>query len=92
MDKALAYRRDIDRREAGHRAQTEHCLERRRTPHRQDAAIRAAMAAIDAVGPFGNGDGVALPYGDSSGGSYVATTSRARTAASVAETNQWPIG
>jgi hypothetical protein len=57
MDKALAYRRDVNRREACRRAQTEHRLERGRTVRRQDAAIRAAMAAIDAAG---NDDGAAL--------------------------------
>jgi ribosomal protein L19 len=47
IDKALAYQRDVDRREAG---QTLRC---------QDAAIRAVMAAIDGTGPVGNGDGAA---------------------------------
>jgi hypothetical protein len=47
IDKALAYRRDVNRREAG---QTLCC---------QDAAIRAAMAAIDGTGPAGNDDGAA---------------------------------
>jgi hypothetical protein len=42
MDKALTYRRDVDRREACRRTQTE----RRRTVRLQDAAIRAAMSTI----------------------------------------------
>jgi hypothetical protein len=49
MDKALAYRRDVDQREA--------C---RRTVRHQDAAICAAMVAIDAAGVIGNGDRAAL--------------------------------
>jgi uncharacterized paraquat-inducible protein A len=60
MDKALTYRRDVDQREACHRAHTEHRLERRQNVRRQDAAICAAMVAIDAAGANGNGDGAAL--------------------------------
>jgi hypothetical protein len=61
MDKVLAYRRDIDQRKVGRCAQTEYRLERRRTLCRWDTAIRAAMAAIDAIGATGNSDGAALP-------------------------------
>jgi hypothetical protein len=61
MDKALAYRRDVDRREASRRAQTEHRLEWHQTLRRQDSAIRAAMGAIDDAGPASNGDGADLP-------------------------------
>jgi hypothetical protein len=62
MDKALAYQRDVDRstaahREAARRTETEHRIERRMTVRRQEAAIRAAMADIEATG---NGDGAAL--------------------------------
>jgi hypothetical protein len=85
MDKALAYRRDVDRREASRRAQTEH----RRTLRRQDSAIHAAMAAIDGAGPASNGNGADL-QGDGGDG-YVATTSHAGMAA-TAKTNQWPVG
>jgi hypothetical protein len=60
MDKALAYRWDVDRsttarREAARRADTEHHIE-----HCQEAAIRAAMAAIEAAGVGSNVDGGAL--------------------------------
>jgi hypothetical protein len=71
MDKVLAYRRDIDRREVGRCAQTEHRLERRRTLRRWDTAIRTAMAAIDAIGAAGNSDGAALPWEDGSAGGGV---------------------
>jgi hypothetical protein len=52
MDKALAYRRDVDRstaarRDAARRADNEHRIERRMTVRHQEAAIRVAMAAID---------------------------------------------
>jgi hypothetical protein len=75
INKDLAYWRDIERNtaarrdaarlaetewEAGRRANTEHHIERRITVHRQEAAIRAVMAAIEAVGVSGNGDGGAL--------------------------------
>jgi hypothetical protein len=50
MDKVLAYWRDVDRRKACRCAQSEHRLERHRTVHCQDAAIRAAS----------NGNGAAL--------------------------------
>jgi hypothetical protein len=59
MEKALVYRRYVDPREANRRAR-EHRLERHRTVRRQDAGIRAAMAAIDTVGTIGNGDGATL--------------------------------
>jgi hypothetical protein len=55
MDKALAYRRDVERniaeteRHAGRRNDTEDHVERRMTVRRQEAAIRAAMAAIEAA-------------------------------------------
>jgi hypothetical protein len=75
MDKALAYRRDVERnaaarwdatrraeteRQAGRRANTEHLIEWRMTVHRQEAAIRAGMAAIEAADVGGNGVGDAL--------------------------------
>jgi hypothetical protein len=75
MDKALAYRRDVDRStaaqqdaarraetewEAARRADTEHHIERRMTVRRQEAAIHAAMAAIEATSVGGNNDGGAL--------------------------------
>jgi hypothetical protein len=75
MDMALAYRRDVGRNDAArqdadHRAETErlagrrddfdHLIERRITVRRQEAAIRAAMAAIEAAGFGGNGDEGAL--------------------------------
>jgi hypothetical protein len=66
MDKALAYQMDVERntagceRQAGRRADTEHRIERRMTVRRQEAAIRAAMAAIEAAGVGGNGNGGAL--------------------------------
>jgi hypothetical protein len=75
MDKALAYRRDVgqndaarrdaDRRAeterlAGHRADFDYLIEWRMTVRRQEAAIRAAMAAIEAAGFGGNGDGGGL--------------------------------
>jgi hypothetical protein len=75
MDKALAYQRDVDQntaarrdaarraeteQEAGRRADTEHRIERHMTVRRQEAAIRAAMAAIEVTGISGNGDGGAL--------------------------------
>jgi hypothetical protein len=51
MDKALAYRRDVDRstaaqREAARRADTEHHIERHMTVRCQEAAIHAAMVAL----------------------------------------------
>jgi hypothetical protein len=58
MDKALAYQRDIDQNEASCAAQSEHRLERHQTLCRQDAAIHAAMAAIDTAD---KGDEAALP-------------------------------
>jgi hypothetical protein len=75
MDKALAYRRDVGRndaarRDADRRAETEqlpgrrddfnHLIERRMTVRRQEAAIRAAMATIEAAGFGGNNDEGAL--------------------------------
>jgi hypothetical protein len=75
MDKALAYRRDVDRntaarRDAGRRAETErlagrradfdHLIERRMTVRHQETAIRATMAAIEAAGFGGNSDRGAL--------------------------------
>jgi hypothetical protein len=75
MDKALAYQRDVDRNDAaqrdadchakteqltGHRDNFDHLIERCMTVRRQEAAIRAAMAAIEAAGFAGNGDGGAL--------------------------------
>jgi hypothetical protein len=71
MDKALAYRRDVERntaarRDAARRTETEWLagrrtdFERRMTVRRQEAAIHAAMAAIEAAGISGNGDGGAL--------------------------------
>jgi hypothetical protein len=60
MDKALSYRRNVDRREADYRAQTEHRLERRWTVRRSDAAICNTMMTIDTVGAVDNGDGAAL--------------------------------
>jgi hypothetical protein len=65
MDKALAYRRNIDQRdiawwEAARRAETEHRIEQRMNVRRQEAAIHAAMAAIEAGGVAGLGDGGAL--------------------------------
>jgi hypothetical protein len=57
MDKALTYRRDVDRREDCRCAQTEHRLERRQTVRCHDVAISTAMAAIDDTG---NSDGAAL--------------------------------
>jgi hypothetical protein len=72
MDKALAYRRDVEwntaaRRDAACRAETEqqagchadtkHRIERRMTVRRQETAIPAAMAAIEAAGFGGNNDG-----------------------------------
>jgi hypothetical protein len=67
MDKALAYRRDVDRRDvhrrlAVRRAETEHQLERR-TLRRQEAAIRSAMPAIKAAAIAGNNDGGAPAVG-----------------------------
>jgi hypothetical protein len=61
MDKALAYRRDVDRRdiawrEAARRAETGHRIEQCMIARRQEAAIRATMAAIEAAGVVGNGD------------------------------------
>jgi hypothetical protein len=64
MDKALVYRRDVDwntaarrdaarraeaKRQAGRRIDTEHRIERCMTMRHQEAAIRAAMAAIEAA-------------------------------------------
>jgi hypothetical protein len=74
MDKALTYRRDVDRRdihwrEAARRTETEHRLERHRTLRRQEAAIHATTVAIEAAG---NGDGATVQYGDCGGG-YIAT-------------------
>jgi hypothetical protein len=86
MNKALAYRRNVDRREGGRRAETQHHLERRQTLRRQDTAIRATMAAIDNAGPAGHGDGAAQPKGDGGGG-YVPTTSGAGTVV-AAKTNR----
>jgi hypothetical protein len=75
MDKALAYRRDVDRndaarRDADHRVETErlagrrdnfdHPIERHMTVRHQEAAIHASMAAIEAAGFGGNSDGGAL--------------------------------
>jgi hypothetical protein len=75
MDKALAYRRDVDRntaaqrdagrraeteQEAGRRADTEHPIEQCMTMRSQEAAISAAMAAIEAVEIGGHDDGGAL--------------------------------
>jgi hypothetical protein len=53
----ISGRRDVTRREATRRAETEHRIERRMTVRCQETAIRAAMAAIEAAG---NGDGGAL--------------------------------
>jgi hypothetical protein len=65
MDKALAYRRNIDRRdvvrrEAARRAETEHRIERCMTMRHQEAAIRVAMEVIKAGGGADLGDGGAL--------------------------------
>jgi hypothetical protein len=75
MDKALAYRRDVGRNDAARRdvdprAKTErlagrrddfdHLIERCMTVRRQEAAIRAAIASIEATGFSGNDDGGAL--------------------------------
>jgi hypothetical protein len=75
MDKALAYRRDVDwnaaarrdgarcvetERLAGRRADFDHLIEWRMTVHHQEGAIRVAMAAIEAVDFDGNGDGGTL--------------------------------
>jgi hypothetical protein len=73
MDKALTYRRDVGRRdihwlEAARHAETEHRLKRHRTLRRHEAAIRAAMAAIEAAD---NGDRATVQYGDGGGG-YIA--------------------
>jgi hypothetical protein len=59
MEKALPYRRDVDRREGSRRVATHHRLERRMTLHRHDAAIRTAIAMIDGASPAVHGDGVA---------------------------------
>jgi hypothetical protein len=59
IDKALAYRRDIHLWEAACHAEPEHHLERHQTLRRQEAAICAAMAVIDAAGATGNGNGAA---------------------------------
>jgi hypothetical protein len=55
-----AGRRAETEREAGRRANTEHRIERRMTMRRQEAAIRAAMVAIEATGVGGHGDRGAL--------------------------------
>jgi hypothetical protein len=65
MDNALAYQRDVDRRdiarrEATRRVEIEHRIERRMIVHRQEATIHAAMAAIEDAGISGNSDGGAL--------------------------------
>jgi hypothetical protein len=75
MDKALAYRRDVDRdnaarwdaacrveteRLAGRCADFDHLIERCMTVRRQEAAIYAAMAAIEAADFGGNSDRGAL--------------------------------
>jgi hypothetical protein len=75
MDKALAYRRDVGRNDAARRdvdprAKTErltgrrddfdHLIERCMTVRRQEAAIHAAIASIEAAGFSGNDDGGAL--------------------------------
>jgi hypothetical protein len=58
MDKTLTYRRDVDRRDVARREAARHAeTERRMIVRRQEAAIRAAMAAIEAAD---NGDGGAL--------------------------------
>jgi hypothetical protein len=61
MEKALAYRRDVDRRKAVRHIETQHRLERRQTLHCQDATIGTAMEAIDGARPAGQGDGATQP-------------------------------
>jgi hypothetical protein len=61
MEKALAYQRDVERREGGRRAAAHPRLQRRMTLRRQDAAIRAAMVAICSAGPVNHGNGAAHP-------------------------------
>jgi hypothetical protein len=56
--KALAYRRDAEPREGGHRAVAQQRLERCITMRYQDTAIRVSMVAID---PAGNGNGATQP-------------------------------
>jgi hypothetical protein len=65
MDKAFAYQRDVDRRdvhrwEAVCHAETEHHLQRHRTMRHLEATILPTMAAIEAAGAAGYGDGGAL--------------------------------
>jgi hypothetical protein len=92
MDKTLAYRRDVDRRDLHRReavrcTETKHRLEWHQTLHRQEAVIYAVMAAIEAAMP----PAVATEAPCSRETVTVATTSRAETAAAL-ETDHWPVG
>jgi hypothetical protein len=59
MEKVLAYRRDVERREGGHHAAAQHRLEWRIIMRHQEAAIHDAMVAIDGTGPASHDDGAA---------------------------------
>jgi hypothetical protein len=114
MDKALAYRRDVGRNDAArrdadrhteterlasHRADFDHLIERRMNVHREEAAIRAAMASYRGHQlrrqrrwrhPGVGRHRWWLRSGSCAG--HVAMPSRAETAAPAPETDHCPVG